>query len=135
MARAILTALLCGGLCSTAPAHGAPPATPATVTGHGVTLRSVSVDLPFGKASFPGGAGAKAVNNNCLACHSASMVLNQPKLSRTAWQSEVDKMVSVYKAPVTTADVPAIVNYLSALPARPPSTPRNRPAGAGQRAS
>jgi hypothetical protein len=105
------------------------------VTGRGVTLRSVSVDLPFGKASFPGGAAAKTVNNNCLVCHSASMVLNQPKLSRTTWQSEVDKMVVAYKAPVTTADVPAIVNYLSRLPARPPATPKNKPVGARQRAS
>ena len=93
------------------------------MTGRGVILRSVSINLPFGKASFPGGRAANAVNSNCLVCHSASMVLNQPKLSRTTWQSEVDKMVSAYKAPVTTADVPAIVNYLSGLPARPQSNP------------
>jgi hypothetical protein len=86
-----------------------------------VTLRSVSVDLPFGKADFPGGAAANAVNSNCLVCHSASMVLNQPKLSRTAWQSEVDKMRVAYKAPITASDVPAMVNYLSGLPAGPPS--------------
>jgi hypothetical protein len=93
------------------------------VTGRGVTLRSVSVDLPFGDASFPGGPSAQAVNSNCLVCHSPGMVLYQPQLSRPTWQSEVDKMVGAYKAPVTTADVPAIVGYLSGLPARPPSRP------------
>jgi len=121
-ACATLIAFLCAGLCSTVPARGAPPATPATVTGRGVTLRSVSVDLPFGKASFPGGPAAKAVNDNCLVCHSASMVLNQPKLSRTTWQSEVDKMQVTYKAPITASDVPAMVKYLSGLPAGPSAT-------------
>jgi cytochrome c5 len=120
-----LLALLCAGLCSTAPARAAPPATPATVAGKGVTLRSASVDLPFGKASFPG-PGAEAVNSNCLVCHSAGMVLYQPRLSRATWQSEVDKMQSAYKAPITASDVPAIVDYLTRLPAQRGSSPTGK---------
>ena len=74
-------------------------------------LKSVTVDLPTGDRMFTG-AGADAVNNNCLACHSAGMVLNQPALTRAAWQAEVHKMITVYKAPIDDADVPAILAYL-----------------------
>ncbi|WP_426438747.1 hypothetical protein [Bradyrhizobium genosp. P] len=62
---------------------------------------------------FPGGAAADAINNNCLACHSADMVLNQPALPKATWEAEVHKMISAYKAPVGEADVPAIVDYLA----------------------
>jgi hypothetical protein len=76
------------------------------------TIKSTSVDLPSGDSLFPGGAKADAINNNCLACHSADMVLNQPALPRTTWEAEVHKMIKVYGAPVDDGDVPAIVDYL-----------------------
>jgi cytochrome c5 len=91
------------------------PAAPSTVTGAGVTLHSVNVDFPDPGRMFPGDAKADAINNNCLACHSAGMVLTQPALPRAEWQSEVEKMRSTYKAPVEESDVPAIVDYLVAL--------------------
>jgi hypothetical protein len=84
-----------------------------SVSGRGVTLRSVSLDLPDPGRLFPGGAAADAINNNCLACHSAGMVLKQPSLSRDQWRAEVDKMRNTYKAPVAPQDVDAIVNYLA----------------------
>jgi hypothetical protein len=84
-----------------------------SVSGHGVTLRSVNLDLPDPGRLFPGGAAADAINNNCLACHSAGMVLDQPSLSRDQWQVEVDKMRNTYRAPVAPQDVAAIVNYLT----------------------
>ncbi len=58
------------------------------------------------------GPGSDTLNNNCLACHSAGMVLNQPALTAAAWQAEAEKMIHVYKAPVDEKDVPAIVDYL-----------------------
>jgi cytochrome c5 len=88
---------------------------PSTVSAGGVTLRSVNVDFPDRDRRFEG-PGADVVNNNCLACHSAGMVLTQPRLSRAAWQAEVEKMRKTYKAPLDTADVPAIVDYLATLP-------------------
>jgi len=91
------------------------PGTPSTVTGGGVTLHSVNVEFPDAGRMFPGDAKADAINNNCLACHSAGMVLTQPSLSRAEWQSEVEKMHSTYKAPVEESDVPVIVDYLVAL--------------------
>jgi hypothetical protein len=75
-------------------------------------IKSITVDLPAGDSLFPGGSNADAVNNNCLACHSADMVLNQPPLPRSTWESEVSKMIKVYKAPVDETDVPAIVDYV-----------------------
>ena len=77
-------------------------------------LKSVRVDLPDEERMFTG-PGADAINNNCLACHSADMVLNQPALSKQAWAAEVNKMINNYKAPIATEDVGAIVKYLTAF--------------------
>jgi hypothetical protein len=76
-------------------------------------LKPVKIDLPDSDRMFPAGPGADAINNNCLACHSADMVLNQPELSKQAWAAEVNKMINAYKAPVAPEDVGAIVEYLS----------------------
>jgi hypothetical protein len=75
-------------------------------------LKSVKIDLPDSDRMFTG-PGADAINNNCLACHSAGMVLNQPELSQQAWAAEVNKMINNYKAPVTPEDAGAIVEYLA----------------------
>jgi cytochrome c5 len=64
---------------------------------------------------FPDGQGSDAINNNCLACHSAGMVLNQPTMSREAWTSEIKKMINNYKAPIAPEDVGAIIEYLVSL--------------------
>jgi mono/diheme cytochrome c family protein len=80
----------------------------ATIT----TLKSLKLDVPSSDAMFPG-SGADAINNNCLACHSADHVLNQPSLSREAWHEVVNKMITAYKAPVSPDDAKAIVDYLA----------------------
>jgi len=78
-------------------------------------LKSVKIDLPDSDRMFPDGPGSDAINNNCLACHSAGMVLNQPALSKQAWAAEVTKMINTYKAPVASEDVGPIVEYLTGL--------------------
>ena len=65
---------------------------------------------PFNAAQVD--AGHNAYVANCLTCHSAGMVLNQPDLTRAAWQGEVMKMIKFYHAPINAADIPAIVDYL-----------------------
>ena len=80
-----------------------------------LTLQSVNVDLPAGDRMFPDGPGAEVANDNCLACHSAGMVLNQPALPKAVWESEVDKMRNVYKAPVDDKNVDVIVHYLISI--------------------
>jgi hypothetical protein len=78
-------------------------------------LKSVKIDLPDSDRMFPDGPGSEAINNNCLACHSAGMVLNQPELSKQAWAAEVNKMISAYKAPIDPKDAGAIVDYLVSI--------------------
>jgi cytochrome c553 len=76
------------------------------------TLKSLKLDVPTSDTMFPAGPGSNEINNNCLACHSADHVLNQPSLSRLAWQEVVDKMITAYKAPISADDAKAIVDYL-----------------------
>jgi mono/diheme cytochrome c family protein len=78
-------------------------------------LKSVTVELPDSDRAFPPGPGSDAVTNNCLACHSAGMILDQPALSKAAWTAEVNKMITAYKAPVAPEDIGAIVDYLARL--------------------
>jgi hypothetical protein len=77
-----------------------------------IAFKSVKVDLPDSDRMFSG-PDSDAINNNCLACHSAGMVLNQPALPPAQWQAEVNKMINSYKAPATAQDAAAIVDYLA----------------------
>ena len=76
-----------------------------------IKLKSTKVEYPTSDVMFPGD-GADAINNNCLACHSADHVLNQPLLSKETWEEVVHKMVTAYKAPISPDDQKQIVEYL-----------------------
>jgi hypothetical protein len=76
------------------------------------TLKSLKLNVPTSDTMFPAGPGSNEINNNCIACHSADHVLNQPSLSSVAWQEVVDKMITAYKAPISPDDAKAIVDYL-----------------------
>lgn len=80
-----------------------------------IALKSVDVTLPGDKHELPRGPGVEAAQNHCLACHSAGMILVQPRMPRANWEAEVAKMRNVYKAPIDDKDVPAIVDYLTAI--------------------
>jgi|SRR5271168_5421921 len=91
-------------------------ATPSIAGGaRPIELKTTKLDLPDSDKMFPDGQNSDAINNNCLACHSTDMVLNQPAMSREAWTSEVKKMINNYKAPIAPEDVGTIVDYLVAL--------------------
>jgi cytochrome c553 len=100
-------------LAQPAPVAKSPPPTTdsSIVTGGGVTLHSLNLSFPNSQSIFPG-AGAEAINNDCLICHSAAMVLDQANLSRAEWQNIVDQMHNDFKAPFAAGDTPAIVDYL-----------------------
>ena len=85
MFRKLLSAAILLGVASTPAAARA-----ATLS----ELKPVKIDLPDSDKMFPAGPGSDAINNNCLACHSADMVLNQPALSKQAWAAEVNKMIN-----------------------------------------
>ncbi len=126
--RRAATAAALLALCAASPGPAPAPATglaPGTTPGLApnpardgapapMMFRSESVELPVGDRVFPGGAPADAINANCVTCHSAGMVLNQPPLSRAEWTAEVGKMARVYKAPVSPEDQAAIIDYLAA---------------------
>ena len=82
-------------------------------------FKSQQVELPADAAVFPDGPNVKIVSQNCLACHSADMVLDQPLLPRATWTTEVTKMRNVYKAPISDGDAALIVDYLAATHAPP----------------
>jgi hypothetical protein len=76
-------------------------------------LRSLKLQVPTSDMAFPGGKGADVVNNNCLACHSADHLLNQPELPKATWEEVTKKMINAYKAPITPEDAAVIVDYLT----------------------
>ena len=85
----------------------------ASVASGGVTLTSTAVELPDDAAVFPDGPNVALVNQRCLSCHSASMVLTQPKMKREQWQAIVEKMRDTYHAPLAEGQVAPIVGYLA----------------------
>jgi hypothetical protein len=82
--------------------------------------KSVQVKLPAGYASYPPGPNVEAMNVNCRGCHSADMVAYQPRMPAKAWTAEVNKMRTVFGAPLPAAMVPQIVAYLVAVKGTPP---------------
>ena len=79
--------------------------------------KPISYALPDETATFKPGANLDVVQNNCTGCHSADYIQTQPrgaKFKKEFWQAEVTKMIKTYGAPIEDADVPKIVDYLSA---------------------
>jgi hypothetical protein len=77
----------------------------------------ISYQLPEETAAFRPGPNLETTKNNCTGCHSANYIETQPrnvKSKRDFWQAEVTKMIKVYGAPIDEADIPKIVDYLSA---------------------
>ena len=85
---------------------------PAAETPRKVALSSQSITLPPETATLP----ADILTVNCTACHSAELILTQPRLKPEQWQAEVTKMRGAYKAGIAETDDPAIVAALLALP-------------------
>jgi mono/diheme cytochrome c family protein len=99
----LATAAICGLVLPPLAGHAAPL----------TALKSLTLDVPTSDATVPPGPGADAVNGNCLACHSADHMMNQPSLPKETWEEVVQKMITAYKAPISPQDVTAIVDYLA----------------------
>lgn len=79
--------------------------------------KPLKITLPEETTAFKPGPNREVVMNNCTACHSSDYVQTQPrgaKFSKDFWTAEVNKMVKVYGAPIEDADIPKIVEYLTA---------------------
>jgi mono/diheme cytochrome c family protein len=91
----------------------------AVVASLAITARAkpVNYELPPETATLKAGDGMDVTQNNCAACHSVDYIQTQPrgpKFKKDFWQAEVTKMIKVYGAPIDDADVPKIVDYLTA---------------------
>lgn len=76
------------------------------------------VELPADEPQFAG-PDADLLTANCAACHSAEMILAQPRMTEAQWQASVEKMRTVYKAPVEDADAAKLPAALARLQAAP----------------
>ena len=83
-----------------------------------VAFTNVSVSLPADTTALPPGPNVELATATCLACHSADMITNQPRLTPEQWIANVGKMVTVYKANIDPKDVGPIVDYLVAMQGR-----------------
>ena len=81
-------------------------------------FQNAGVTLPEDTVHLPDGPNVDLVRAACTGCHSAEMILTQPRLNAKAWTATVEKMAKVFKAPIEPNDVPAIVAYLDATNAR-----------------
>jgi sulfite dehydrogenase (cytochrome) subunit B len=60
------------------------------------------------------GPGRDIVEGYCGACHSLDYPrINAHFLNRKGWESEVNKMIKSYGAPIGAADAKTIVDYLA----------------------
>ncbi len=74
--------------------------------------KPLAVKLPAGNDAFPAGPGSELAGQ-CLICHSASMVLTQPAMAQDKWVGIIEKMRTVYGAPVPEDQVKALAEYLA----------------------
>lgn len=57
--------------------------------------------------------GEERALTNCVTCHSAKYMQNQPpNAARPYWENMVKRMKTVFKAPIEESDIPTIVEYL-----------------------
>jgi mono/diheme cytochrome c family protein len=70
------------------------------------------IELDYHGPDLPPGPGQDIFATQCVICHSARYVLNQPTFPRKIWTAEVHKMVKGYGAPIDPQQEKEIVNYL-----------------------
>lgn len=90
-----------------------------------------SFDLPSRGATFQG-QNTTLLNQDCLICHSAMFVDEQPALPAATLRAEVLKMKNVFGAPVEDKDVSALVKALTERLGTPQNAaPAGDPGGGG----
>ena len=73
----------------------------------------LEVTLPASTELFPAGEGAAIANSQCVICHSADMVLTQPRRTQQQWVETINKMRTVYGAPVSSDQVDPLAAYFA----------------------
>ena len=76
---------------------------------HGVSAQAQ------GDVVLKAGVGRDIVEAYCGACHSLDYpAQNAHFLNRQGWETEVNKMINTFGAPIEPADAKTIIDYLSA---------------------
>ena len=72
------------------------------------------IDLPpdNAMAKLKPGPGVETVETECMICHSTDYIVRQPGGDAKHWEPEVRKMIAVYGAPISEADVQTVVACL-----------------------
>jgi mono/diheme cytochrome c family protein len=93
-----------------------------------VLAQQKSIQLPADNpvSQLKPGTGVNVANLNCAICHSVDYIVRQPPMNAAQWGAEVQKMITVYGAPINAADAKTIAEYIftaygaqPAAPARP----------------
>ncbi|MBM3900741.1 MAG: cytochrome c [Verrucomicrobia bacterium] len=72
------------------------------------------LELPKDEPVLKAGPGAELVRSACSSCHSMDYVITQPPLTRAQWTANVEKMKARFGAPLSTNEIPDLVEYLEA---------------------
>ena len=76
----------------------------------GVSCRSAQAQE---NVTLKAGVGRGVVEGYCNTCHSLDYVrINAPFLNRQGWETEVNKMIMAFGAPIGPTDTKIIVDYL-----------------------
>jgi mono/diheme cytochrome c family protein len=78
------------------------------------TKTKKTIVLPPEKVDLKPGKGLDKVTTSCAICHSTDYISMQPRMTRTQWTAEVNKMIKVMGAPISADDAKVISNYLAA---------------------
>src|SRR4029077_1676705 len=70
---------------------------------------------PHDEPIYPLGPGRDEFETACVVCHSPRYITMQPRFSRTAWLSEVEKMKDVYGAHISDEQAQRITDYLVSI--------------------
>ena len=72
-----------------------------------------SITLPTIPAELKEGPGKDKVMTLCGICHSPDYIPMQPPLPAKTWDSEVQKMIKAFGAPISEEDAKIISTYLA----------------------
>ena len=78
-------------------------------------VAATAPDLKEVVTKLPQAPGYLTYVSNCLICHSASYVQNQPQLPEEKWKAIVTKMQKTFGAPVSDSATQVIVEYLATI--------------------
>jgi sulfite dehydrogenase (cytochrome) subunit B len=75
--------------------------------------KTISLPNDNAMSTLKPGPGVETTRNNCSICHSTDYIVRQPGADVKRWRAEVQKMITVYGAPIGESDAQVIAEYLA----------------------